>query len=273
MACGRSADAATARGIPPSAYIWRVDRTNWWTSFGSALADDLASVWIPVGLPGFSGVDKQRRRTVLDGRFGADGWRTSHIVRGRIVPPSVAILEYEEAYRHFLRDRPALVRFLVSACGNVYDDHPGNVDEADDYAQPDTIANHYQDISVRKVIAELVDDPDWPDVAETEAETVDMVDLGTGETRPTPRARGFRGRHVLQIRDPMSPGYVLNPAVVPVHDPALITTLPDRPEWYHAEGCAHLSVEAFWQMSKVIEVRYDRFLALGEGRPQPLAGL
>jgi hypothetical protein len=33
-------------------------------------------------------------------------------------------------------------------------------------------------------------------------------------------------------------------------------------------------VEAFWQMSKVIEVRYDRFLALpAELRDDPLAGL
>ncbi len=61
---------------------------------------------------------------------------------------------------------------------------------------------------------------------------------------------------------------------MPVHDPLLITTLPTRQDWYHAEGCAHLSVEAFWQMSKVIEVRYDRFLALPAYlRDDPLAGL
>ena len=88
-----------------------------------------------------------------------------------------------------------------------------------------------------------------------------------------PRARGFRGYTLLQIREPTSPGYVLNPAVVPVHDPALITSVPGRTEWYHAEGCGHLSVEAFWQTSKVVEVRYDRFLALGDARPEPLAGL
>jgi hypothetical protein len=66
---------------------------------------------------------------------------------------------------------------------------------------------------------------------------------------------------------------VLNPAVVPVHDPALITTLPARTEWYHLEGCGHLSVEAFWQMSKVVEVRLDRFLELGDARAEPLADL
>ena len=65
-------------------------------------------------------------------------------------------------------------------------------------------------------------------------------------------------------------GFMQSPAVVPVHDPALITTLPGRQEWYHLEGCGHLSVEAFWQMSKVVEVRYDRFLAAGEARADPL---
>ena len=250
-----------------------MDRSSWWTALPPEAAADLADVWVPVGLPGFSGDTKHRRQAALDARFGVDGWRIGHLVRGRILPPSQAIAEYEEAYRRFLRDRPALVRFLVTVCGNVYDDRVENVHEPDAYQQPETIQNHYQDISVRRVISELVDDPAWPTVVDTPIETVDMVDLGTGASHMAPRARGFRGNHLLQIRDPLSPGYVLNPAVVPVHDPALITTLPERTEWYHKEGCGHLSVEAFWQMSKVIEVRYDRFLALGDDRALPLADL
>ncbi len=233
---------------------------------------ELANVWIPVGVPGYSGASKASRQVVLDDRFGADGWRFAHIVRGRVVSMTEAIVEYEEAYRCFLRDRPALVQFLVTRCGNVYDDNVTNVHDTD-YVQPDTVMNHYQDISVRRVIGELVDDAAWPDVTDTPAETVDLIDLGTGETHHLPRAKGFRGDGLLQIRDPLSPGYVLNPAVVPAHDPALITTLPNRTDWYHVEGCAHLSIEAFWQMSKVVEVRYDRFLALGPGRTEPLAGL
>jgi hypothetical protein len=245
---------------------------NLLAAVGPDAARDLGETWIPIGLPGFQGDAKARRQQVLDHRFGPDGWRVAHVVRGRIVPPSVAILEYEEAYRVFLRDRPALVRFLVTTCGNVYDDNVSNVHDAD-YDQPHTHLNHYQDISVRRVIAELVDDPAWPDVVETPRETVDLVDLGTGLVHALPRARGFRGGHLLQIRDPLSPGYVLNPAVVPVHDPALITSHPGRDEWYHVEGCGHLSVEAFWQMSKVVEARYDRWLALGEGRSAPLEGI
>jgi len=245
---------------------------TWWRDLPADAAAGLAATWIPVGLPGFAGDAKHRRTEVLDERFGPDGWRQAHVVRGRVVGFDEAIAEYEEAYRVFLRDRPELVRFLVEACGNVYDDRVENVHDTA-YAQPHTVQNHYQDISVRRVIAELVDDPSWSWVTDTPGGEADLLDAGTGAIHRVPRARGFRGGLLLQIRDPRSPGYVLNPAVVPVHDPALITAIPDRTEWYHREGCGHLSVEAFWQTSKVIEVRYDRFLALGDDRPEPLAGL
>ena len=116
---------------------WTADRTlaamngsNWWTTLDTDAASDLAEVWIPVGLPGYAGEAKHRRRELLDERFGPDGWRLAHIVRGRLVPPSVAIVEYEEAYRQFLRERPALVRFLVTTCGNDYDDRVENVHDA-----------------------------------------------------------------------------------------------------------------------------------------------
>ena len=248
-----------------------VDRTNWWTSLPPSAVANLAEVWIPVGLPGFTGDAKARRMELLDGRFGTDGWRLAHVVRGRIVRPEEAIAEYEASYRAFLRANRPLVAFLAEHCGNVYDNAVENVFD-DDYLQPHTVSNHYQDISVRRVIAELVDDPAWPEVTPTEPGEADLLDLGTGRHERVPRAAGFRGDGLLQIREPDSPGYVLSPAVVPVHDPALITTLPNRQEWYHVEGCGHLSVEAFWQMSKVVEVRYDRFLASGAQRLDPLAG-
>lgn len=249
-----------------------MDRSDWWRSIDPGAASALEEVWIAVGSPGFAGDAKRRWRSVLDERFGPDGWRMAHVVRGEIVPAAAAIVEYEASYRRYLRDRPALVRFLVETCGNVYDYAVDNVRD-DEYDQPHTPMNHYQDISVRRVIAELVDDAGWPEVIDTPTEEVALVDLGTGETHTVPRARGMRGDHLLQIREPDSPGFMLSPAVVPAHDPALLTTRPDRLDWYHAEGMGHLSVEAFWQMSKVIEVRYDRFLELGEGRAAPLAGL
>lgn len=248
-----------------------VDRANWWSSLPHDAVANLAEVWIPVGLPGFAGDAKGRRQAVLDARFGADGWRLAHIVRGRVVSQAEAILEYEAAYRAFLRANRGLVAFLAAQCGNVYDNAVENVLD-DGYDQPHRTSNHYQDIAVRRVIAELAGDPDWPEVTPTELGDADLLDFGTGRRERVPRAAGFRGDGLLQIREPDSPGFVLSPAVVPVHDPALITTLPNRTEWYHVEGCAHLSVEAFWQMSKVVEVRYDRFLAAGPDRADPLAG-
>ena len=73
------------------------------------------------------------------------------------------------------------------------------------------------------MIAELADDPDWPEVTPTEPGDADLLDLGTGLRHVVPRAFGFRGDALLQIREPDSPGFMLSPAVVPVHDPALIT--------------------------------------------------
>lgn len=245
------------------------DRSNWWTALPASAAANLAEVWIPVGLPGFAGDAKASRQALLDERFGPDGWRLGHVVRGRIVRQAEAILEYEAAYRAFLRANRALVAFLAEHCGNVYDNAVENVDD-DGYDQPHRVSNHYQDISVRRVIAELVADPDWPEVLATEPGDADLLDLGTGRIERVPRAFGFRGEGLLQIREPDSPGFMLSPAVVPVHDPSLISTLPNRIEWYHAEGSGHLSVEAFWQMSKVVEVRYDRFLASGARRHDPL---
>ncbi|HUQ44662.1 MAG TPA: hypothetical protein VM451_09685 [Candidatus Limnocylindria bacterium] len=247
-----------------------VDRTDWWTGLPPAARDQLGHVWIVVGLPGFAGEAKAARRATLDARFGPDGWRLAHVVRGRTVPVADAISEYEQAYRAFLHANRPLVAFLAEQCGNVYDWGVENVCE-DEYIQPETAMNHYQDISVRRVMAELALDEAWPEVTPTPRQDVELLDFGTGRRERVPRAQGMRGDGLLQIREPDSPGFVLSPAVVPVHDPALITTLPGRHEWYHLEGSGHLSVEAFWQMSKVVEVRYDRFLASGARRADPLA--
>lgn len=227
----------------------------------------LAAIWIPVGLPGFSGDDKQRRHDLLDERFGDDGWRWGFVVRGAIVGFDDAIAEYEESYRVHLHRHPEIVEWLVAEAGNVYDERVANVHD-DDYAQPGPNPNHYQDISVRRVVAELTGHAGEPAGAPEE-----LVDLRTGERHVVPRAPGFRGPHLVQLRDAGSPAYFLNPAMVPVHDAALIATMPGRHEWYHDEGCAHMSVEAFWQQSKVVEVRFDRFAALGELRDRPLDGI
>lgn len=250
----------------------RFGRDNWWQHIQPDASKSLQKIWVPVGIPGHAGLKKAGWQQILDKRYDQNCWRISYYVRGRIVSKAEAIREYEQGYRVYLHSHPEIVEFLTSHCGNVYDDNITNVHD-ESYHQPYTRLNHYQDISVRRVIAELVADPTWPNVTETEQENVDLTDLNDGSVHNLPRARGFRGGYLLQIREPDSPGFFLNPAVVPVHDPNLIITLPNANEWYFNEGCAHLSIEAFWQMSKVIEVRYDKFLETGSKRVNPLEDL
>ena len=116
----------------------------------------------------------------------AGGWPTS--CAAAVVSRAEAIVEYEAAYGQFLRERPALVTFLIEVCGNVYDDNVTNVHD-DDYDQPHTAMNHYQDISVRRVIAELVDDPAWPD-GHRHRHRARPTSSTSGPARPT----GCRGR-------------------------------------------------------------------------------
>ncbi len=111
-----------------------MNRNDWWQTLDPSALADLAQVWFPVGQPGFAGDNKHAWQVTLDARYGADGWRMGHYVRGEIVPPAVAIAEYEEAYRVYLKARPGLVRFLATTCGNVYDSAVSNV--YDDVVRP-----------------------------------------------------------------------------------------------------------------------------------------
>lgn len=252
--------------------IIHLTKNNWWQKCTPQMQKALECIWIPIGCPGVAGAKKAPRKEFLDNRFGEGCWRVSHVVRGRIVSENEAIQEYEQSYRVYLHSHPDTVRFLTTFCGNVYDYDMANVYDIT-YEQPHTYRNHYQDISIRRIISELVDDETWPDVTETETTETGLVDLSDGQMYQLPRARGFRGNYLLQIRGVDSPGFFLNPAVIPVHDHALITTNPLMHGWFLKEGCCHLSVEAFWQQSKVIEVRYDKFLDLKEERKKPLGSM
>lgn len=180
--------------------------------------------------------------------------------------------EYEQSYRCYLHQNPHLVSFLTQRCGNVYDYDIENTRGAS--AVRKTVRNHYQDVVVRQIVAEFVSDEAWRQVIDTGEEESELIDLSTGESHVVPRAKGFRGGYLLQIRGPRSPGFFLSPAVVPVHDASLC--VPNSSEghpWYFSEGCGALSVEAFWQSSKVIEVRYDKYLELRDRRDSVFAQL
>ena len=99
--------------LPLVVEVPRMDGTGGWAGVDPAALAGLGDVWIPVGVPGYAGDAKARWQAILDGRFGADGWRMAHIVRGAVVSRAEAIVEYEAAYDQFLRARPALVAFLI----------------------------------------------------------------------------------------------------------------------------------------------------------------
>ena len=206
-----------------------MDGMRGWDGVDPAAVAGLAEVWIPVGVPGYAGDAKARWRAVLDDRFGADGWRLAHVVRGRVVSRSEAIVEYEAAYDHFLRDAAGPGRVPHRGLRQRLRRQRRATSTTTTTTSPHTAMNHYQDISVRRVIAGLVDDPAGPTVTARPIRARPISSI-SGPADP-PAAAGSRvpRRRLLQIRDPLSPGYCLNPAVVPVHDPALITS-PAEPD-------------------------------------------
>ena len=65
-----------------------INQANWWQQLASPYQTLLTQVWVAVGTPGYAGPQKKQWQQVLDERFGADAWRLSHYVRGRIVAES-----------------------------------------------------------------------------------------------------------------------------------------------------------------------------------------
>jgi hypothetical protein len=248
------------------------NKNNWWQYCDKEIQQIISDVWIPIGNPGYTGDRKSIRKDYFDRIFGEDCWRESYVVRGRIVSKSEALLEYEQSYRIYFYNHPHVVDFLVKYCGNVYDYQVENVYDSN-YEQSGTNRNHYQDIIIRRIISELVRDPSWSDIIETESGEVELIDLTTGQTCHVERAQGFRGNFLLQVRGPESPGFFLSPAVIPIHDPTLLIPNSHVNSWFSKEGCGHMSVEAFWQFSKVIEVKYDKFLKLQNERKDPFGSL
>ena len=98
-----------------------MDRTDWWRHLDPVLTAPLPRSGSRSGRPGSPGPTRRAGVDCSTSDSTSDGWRFGHVVRGAVVPVAVAIGEYEAGYRRYLRDRPALVQFLATACGNVYD--------------------------------------------------------------------------------------------------------------------------------------------------------
>ena len=202
-----------------------VDRSSWWRSLPPSAAANLAAVWVPVGLPGFSGE--------REGGEAAGARRA--LRRGRLAPRDTWSAAASSRRPRPSRSTSSRIAGSCAIAGRSSRSSPSTAATSTTGAsrtsstatttQPDTPANHYQDISVRRVIAELADDPAWPEVTPTEPGEVELVDLGIGRApsraarlrlpgrrpAPDPRARLARVHAQPRGRAGARPG--------PDHDP------------------------------------------------------
>ncbi len=111
--------------------------------------------WQTLARPGYFG---KRKADILAGyeqEFGKDNWRLAWIVQGSIFDLERILMLYEDGYYHYLKQRTDLLDTLVAEAADVYEDAPSNVQCGLDYTAQESNINHFQDISLRRVVARL----------------------------------------------------------------------------------------------------------------------
>lgn len=176
--------------------------------------------WETLERPGYFGARRDAIHDDLDARYGADGWRLAWIVDGHAFTREQMTMFYEDSYFAFLSGETEILEQLLREAYDVYDDQPSNVLSGFDYTAQETDRTHVQDIAIRRVVSRL--------------------------------GRVFSGDQLIRIRDkdgshPLS--MTLSPGHVPFHRPDLLIT-PEITGWWEP-----LSVEAFYQSNKVIQIR------------------
>lgn len=179
--------------------------------------------WKTVKRPGYSGKHRDALHAKYGKQYGRDDWRTVWIIQDTIFSREEILLLYEDAYYHFLKNRPKILHQLVKEVKDVYDDASSNVNSGIDYTRQETNRTHYQDIAIRRCVLRF--------------------------------GFKFQGRKLIQIRDikgkhPLS--LILSPGRIPFHMPELIEK-PELTGWWQAG-----SIESFYQSNKVLQVRFER---------------
>jgi hypothetical protein len=176
--------------------------------------------WRTMFRPGYFGRRRDQRIATYNATYGAGNWRLAWVVNGRAYSFVEACkLFYEQSYYRWLADHPEEVDFICSF-GECIDNAPSNVLAGRDYAHQESYSTHIQDIAVRNVLYRL--------------------------------GREFEGPadSVLVIRSADSNGYRFGPGNIPFYVPELITQPEICPRWANSG-----SVEAFWQSTKMVQVR------------------
>lgn len=184
------------------------------------LTDEMESKWvILLNDGGHFGRKRLRKYAEFDERFGSSNWALAHVIGDEVISKQKAIQLYEEAYHHHLKTHPEIVEWFVRTASEIYDTDTSNVGSGIDYAVQEGVAEHFQDITIRRVLKRM--------------------------------GRTFNGSRLVQIRstsvDPE--GASLSPGHVPFHRPSVIEPIKisgrywwdkDSVEEFYRKNCALL---------------------------------
>lgn len=134
--------------------------------------------------------------------------------RGDWITPRSAQQLYEDALTEFLKAQPELLDWLCEGFGELLCKHPSEVEAGFDYAGRALEPGCFQDIAIRRALRRL--------------------------------GRWFEGSGLLEVSDRLSEGYVLNPGLVPFHEPEAIVQ-PAVCEDPELDG----SLACFWRSNRV----------------------
>jgi hypothetical protein len=178
----------------------------------------MTAEWVFEDRPSYFGRKRDEIQKGYDEKYGELSWKLAHKVGDRYLDFSDAIQLYEDAYYEFLRNHVGILNLLCNEAKEVWDNAETNVKCGFDYSAQENWSNHYQDISVRRVVFRL--------------------------------GRKFNGDKLVQIRhnSESQVGSELSPGRVPFHLPAYVEQ-PVKEGWWE-KG----TVEEFWQSNKVLMV-------------------
>lgn len=176
-------------------------------------------IWETIDRLSYFGKKRDAIHNQFDLKYGAGNWRLAWQFGGQALPFPIAIQIYEDSYYEYLKMDKALLNQLLDEARDVYDNDETNVNCGLDYSIQENNSNHYQDISVRRVVLRL--------------------------------GRTFKGDSLVQIRHKSESevGALLSPGRVPFHLPEM-TVKPVQEGWWEKS-----TVEEFWQSNKVLQIK------------------
>ncbi len=168
--------------------------------------------------PSYFGKKRDQIQMGYDEKYGKGDWRIAWEFGEHILPFEQAIQIYEDSYYLSLKENPEFVHELITTAKEVFDNAESNIHSELDYSIQENNSNHYQDISVRRVLFRL--------------------------------GCKFRGKELIQIRHNSKSviGQLLSPGTILFHQIPSITK-PHKRGWWEDD-----TVECFWQSNKVLQV-------------------